>query len=112
MKFKNGKQFLLSVNKYVEHCKAEERIPNRAGYLRFFKIPSSEYKQICETCQKEVEIAEAIFEDEALNVNPKRVSAGILSLYLKSRFGYGAPDTEEPGEFKIIYDGDSCVDGE
>ena len=117
MKVRSGKRFLYSVERYVEKCRTEERIPNRAGYLRYLGITADEYKALEERFCRETEIADAIFEDEALNMPPKRISAGILSLYLKSRFGYGAEsaasqEPEDDGSYQIIVDGDGYEDGE
>ena len=115
MKIRSGKRFLYSVDRYVEKCREEGRIPNRAGYLCYLGITAGEYKAFAEKFRREAEIADAIFEDEALNTPPKRISPGILSLYLKSRFGYGTEEAEDPEAedgYQILIDGDGYGDGE
>ena len=118
MKLKNGQRFLYTVGKYVEKCRGEERIPNLAGYLHYIGITAEEYKEIARAYRRETEIADAIFEDEALNTPPKRISPSVLSLYLKSRFGYGAADptdraaASEAKSYQILINGDGYADGE
>lgn len=101
----NGKRFLQSVDRYVDVCKSEDRLPNLAGFLRFTEMTLSEYSDACERFPRQAELAQASFEDEALNSGTKKISASVLNLYLKSRFGYGSDEkSEQDGALNVICD--------
>ncbi len=94
----NGEELLGSIEDYVRHCAESERIPNRAGYLRFMHLTRDDYFRLCRKYEKEAQLADSIFEDEALNANTKRISSSVLNLYMKERFGYGSGEQEREGE--------------
>lgn len=91
----NGKRFLQSIEKYTEVCDENERLPNLAGYLRFMGMTEEEYTVLCERFPKQSQLARSVFEDEALNSGTKKISASVLNLYLKSRFGYGGEEKHD-----------------
>lgn len=91
----NGKRFLQSIEKYTKVCDENERLPNLAGYLRFMGMTEEEYTVLCEKFPKQSQLARSIFEDEALNSGTKKISASVLNLYLKSRFGYGGEEKHD-----------------
>ncbi len=95
LKINNGKRFLQSIEKYTCVCNSDDRLPNLAGYLRFMGMTDEEYAKLCEKFPKQAQLAMSVFEDEALNSGTKKISASVLNLYLKSRFGYGG---EEKGD--------------
>lgn len=101
----NGKGLLRSVDNYVTVCNTEDRLPNLAGYLRFTELTREEYAAICERFPKQAQLAQAVFEDEALNSGTKKISASVLNLYLKSRFGYGGEEKcADDGVLNVICD--------
>lgn len=97
----SGKRFLQSVENYVSVCVDKERIPNRAGYLRYMRLTREKYDELCRKNSEEAELIDSIFEDEALNANTKKISSSVLNLYMKERFGYGSGE-ETGGEVNVI----------
>lgn len=89
------RELVSLVERYVDFCRQEERMPNRAGFLRFSNITMRKYKSLCEGSRDIQDIISAIFEDEALNSGGKKIPAATLNMYLKSRFGYGEKEEEE-----------------
>jgi hypothetical protein len=71
------------------------RFPNLAGFCRYFRIGGSEYNALAAKYPLEFEYLSAVLEDEALNSGTKKISASVLNLYLKSRFGYGGEDKHD-----------------
>ncbi len=102
----NAKSFLRSVEAYVSQASESERIPNRAGYLRFMSMTKNVYEELCKRYPETAELAELIFEDEALNANSKKISSSVLNLYMKERFGYGTGDGAGTGEIRVICEHD------
>lgn len=99
----NGKRFLQSIERYTCACNNDERLPNLAGYLRFMELTAEEYAKICEKFPKQAQLADSVFEDEALNSGTKKISASVLNLYLKSRFGYGGEEKhDEDGILNVV----------
>ncbi len=66
------------------------------------------YSELCKKHPVAGELADSIFEDEALNANTKKISSSVLNLYLKERFGYGAGEDVSGGEIKVICAHDDC----
>ncbi len=94
--------FLKSIEDYVASAAELERIPNRAGYLRFMSMTKDTYFSLCEKYPQTAELADSIFEDEALNANTKKISSSVLNLYMKERFGYGGGEENGGGDIKVI----------
>lgn len=108
----NEKRFLQSIEKYTVVCNESDRLPNLAGFLRFMQMTPDEYSALCGRFPKSAQLAVSVFEDEALNSGTKKISASVLNLYLKSRFGYGGEekcDEDAGGGLTVICDHD---DGE
>ncbi len=97
----SGKRFLQSVENYVEACAERERIPNRAGYLRYMHLTREKFDELCRRNKEEAELIDSVFEDEALNANTKRISSSVLNLYMKERFGYGVGE-DTGGDINVI----------
>ena len=101
---------MLSAERYAATCQEQERLPNLAGYLRLMDLTQDEYNALCEKYPKQSQLIRSIFEDEALNSGTKKISASVLNLYLKSRFGYGGEEkADEFGSLNVVCDHD---DGE
>lgn len=99
---------LDAVESYVEWCLQKERMPNLAGFLRHSSMSRRKFNSECAKSKEAAELIEAVFEDEALNAGTKKISAAVLNMYLKSRFGYG----EKEEESVEIVSGHSEDDGE
>lgn len=98
---------------YIDYCTAEDKIPNIAGFCRYFgggmndivalrdEHPSL-YGEIC-----------TALEDEAIN---SKMSSSVLSVYLKQRLGYlpdKAPERdEESAGVRLVFEHDPYADGE
>ncbi len=93
--------FIKSVEQYVKQACEQERVPNKAGYLRFMSMTKNTYAALCQKYPEAAELIDQIFEDEALNANTKKISSSVLNLYMKERFGYGSSD-EGGGDIKVI----------
>ena len=73
-------------------------------------LTQDEYNTLCEKYPRQSQLIRSIFEDEALNSGTKKISASVLNLYLKSRFGYGGEEkVDEFGALNVVCDHD---DGE
>lgn len=66
-------------------------------------MTQDEYTALCEKYPKQSQLIKSIFEDEALNSGTKKISASVLNLYLKSRFGYGGEEkTDDGGILNVV----------
>lgn len=95
MRSKAERELIALVESYAAYCKEEQRMPNRAGFLRYSKMSLKKFSEISAKSAETEEMISAIFEDEALNSGGKRIPAATLNMYLKSRFGYGEREEEE-----------------
>ncbi len=99
---------------YVEHCRTSGRLlPNLAGFCRHCGFDGHAPERLRRDYPEHYAELCLILEDEALN---SKVSASVLSVYLKRRLGYGDPEPEtapcEVGQLKLIFEHDIITDGE
>ena len=90
MKYK----YLSRAENYAQSCRKNGLLANKAGFFRKSKITPSEYDEFSKENPGEAALIDALFEDEALNADTKKLSATVLNLYMKCRFGYGEKESE------------------
>ena len=90
MKYK----YLARAEEYAQNCRKNGLLANKAGFFRQSKITPKEYDGFVRSNPDEAALIDALFEDEALNADTKKLSATVLNLYMKCRFGYGEKDAE------------------
>lgn len=95
MKYK----YLSRAESYAQGCRKNGLLANKAGFFRQSKITPKEYDAFVKENPDEAALIDALFEDEALNADTKKLSATVLNLYMKCRFGYGE---KEPESFTVI----------
>ena len=91
MKYK----YLNRAEGYAQVCRKNGSLANKAGFLRHEKIAPADYAEFCRKNPDEAALIEALFEDEALNTDTKKLSATVMNLYMKYRVGYGEKETDE-----------------
>ena len=89
------------------------RFPNLAGFCRRCGFEGNATERLRRDYPESYAELCLIFEDEALN---SKVSASVLSAYLKRRLGYDGNEVEPPpcelGQLKLIFEHDVLTDGE
>ena len=90
MKYK----YLTKAESYAQSCRKNGLLANKAGFFRQSKITPKEYEVFIKSNPDEAALIDALFEDEALNADTKKLSATVLNLYMKCRFGYGEKEAE------------------
>lgn len=82
MKYK----YLQKVEGYAENCRKSNLLANKAGFLRRERISPKVFEDYCKNNADEAALIDAVFEDEALNADTKKLSATVLNMYMKSIF--------------------------
>ncbi len=100
--------------RYIEECRSSGRLlPNLAGFCRHCGFEGHAPERLRRDYPESYAELCLIFEDEALN---SKVSASVLSAYLKRRLGYDGAEVEqspcELGPLKLIFEHDVLTDGE
>ncbi len=90
MKYK----YLSRAEEYAKDCRKNGLLANKAGFFRTSKIAPKDYEAFSKANPDEAALIDALFEDEALNADTKKLSATVLNLYMKCRFGYGEKEAE------------------
>ena len=90
MKYK----YLSRAEEYAKDCRKNGLLANKAGFFRTSKIAPKEYETFAKENPDEAALIDALFEDEALNADTKKLSATVLNLYMKCRLGYGEKESE------------------
>lgn len=89
--------------------KAVKRLPNPAGFCRFYSLDREDFTVLSREFPKEIGRMRAVFEDEALN---SAIPASVLGFYLKDLLGTEAA-TGDGGEGSIVvsFEHDILSDG-
>lgn len=98
---------------YIDYCADKERIPNLAGFCRYFGGSMGDILRLRESSPSLYGEICAALEDEAIN---SKMSSSVLSVYLKQRLGYVGerpPEREEEGTgVRLVFEHDPYADGE
>ena len=98
---------------YIDYCADNEKIPNLAGFCRYFGGSMGDILRLRESRPSLYGEICAALEDEAINSN---MSSSVLSVYLKQRLGYlGEKSTEKEQEaagVHLVFNHDPFADGE
>lgn len=98
---------------YIDYCADKERIPNLAGFCRYFGGSMGDILRLRESRPSLYGEICAALEDEAIN---SKMSSSVLSVYLKQRLGYVGerpPERDEEGTgVRLVFEHDPYADGE
>lgn len=97
---------------YIDYCATKEKIPNLAGFCRYFGGSMGDILSLRERRPALYGELCAALEDEAIN---SKMSSSVLSVYLKQRLGYVGdkpPDKEDVSGVRLVFEHDPYADGE
>jgi hypothetical protein len=98
---------------YIDYCAAKEKIPNLAGFCRYFGGSMSDVLRLRESRPALYGELCAALEDEAIN---SKMSSSVLAVYLKQRLGYVGdklPEKEvDVSGVRLVFEHDPYADGE
>ena len=98
---------------YIDYCADNEKIPNLAGFCRYFGGSMSDIASLRESRPSLYGEICAALEDEAIN---SKMSSSVLSVYLKQRLGYVGerpPERDDEGAcVRLVFEHDPYADGE
>ena len=89
--------------------KAVKRLPNPAGFCRFYSLDREDFSVLSREFPQEIGRMRAVFEDEALN---SAIPASVLGFYLKDLLGTGeAERSDGDGSIVVSFEHDILSDG-